>query len=330
MRSSFKRLAALSLSAVMCFTGRYAIPAYTEDTVPGIINQTMEGPGYEDGSCGLYDYYVFNDADGTIDAKITEDGGFDFEWKDIYYGYCSVGKNYTKEEPVPAGTVVEYKADADEDCKYMIGVESFFTFGQYLVIDFIIIDDWGGVEREDLIQADNPTTTYIATVESDGAEYDIYRKNMTGFVDGTGQNVVKVESIRREKTSDEKGVSSGRISVDKHFSAYNKPGEKLDAPLSVMLMAEAWDSTGSLKVIKNDISCIKDGEKVQNKPGDANCDGEVNMADAVLIMQVISDPDKYQFTADGEKNADIDGSGDVTNKDALIIQQYKLGIIDKI
>ena len=330
MKSSFRRLAALSLTAAMCFTGSYTMPAYAEDAASGSVIKTMEGAGYEDGSCGLYDYYVFNDADGTIEAQITEDGGFDFVWNDLYYGYCSVGKNYSKEEPVPAGTVVEYKADAGEDSKYMIGVESFFTFGEYLVIDFVIIDDWGGVEREDLIQADNPTTKFIATVEADGAEYDIYRKNVTGFVDGTGQNVVKVESIRREKTSDENGVSSGRISVDKHFSAYNKPGEKLDTPLSVMLMAEAWGSSGSVKVMKNDISCIKGVEKMQIRPGDANCDGEVNMADAVFIMQVISDPDKYHFTADGEKNADIDGSGDVTNKDALIIQQYKLGIIDKI
>ena len=61
--------------------------------------------------------------------------------------------------------------------------------------------------------------------------------------------------------------------------------------------------------------------------GDANCDDEVNMADAVFIMQCISNPDKYKLTAKGEKNADVDDSNDVTNKDALKIQRYKLGII---
>ena len=61
--------------------------------------------------------------------------------------------------------------------------------------------------------------------------------------------------------------------------------------------------------------------------GDANCDDEVNMADAVFIMQCISNPDKYKLTAKGEKNADVDDSGDVTNKDALKIQKFKLGII---
>jgi len=68
--------------------------------------------------------------------------------------------------------------------------------------------------------------------------------------------------------------------------------------------------------------------------GDANCDGQVNMADAVLIMQSIGNPDKYGkgkpdgITEKGEKNGDVENNGDgITNKDALKIQRYKLNII---
>ena len=61
--------------------------------------------------------------------------------------------------------------------------------------------------------------------------------------------------------------------------------------------------------------------------GDANCDEQVNMADSVIIMQSIANPDTYKLTAQGESNADTDGSGDITNKDALTIQQYRLNII---
>ena len=64
--------------------------------------------------------------------------------------------------------------------------------------------------------------------------------------------------------------------------------------------------------------------------GDANCDKEVNMADAVLIMQTIANPDKYQLTEQGEANADADDSGDISNKDALTIQKYKLGLIKEL
>ena len=67
--------------------------------------------------------------------------------------------------------------------------------------------------------------------------------------------------------------------------------------------------------------------------GDANCDGELSMADAVTIMQYISNPDKYgengtdknHITEQGKKNADIAGENDgVTNADALAIQKKLL------
>ena len=67
--------------------------------------------------------------------------------------------------------------------------------------------------------------------------------------------------------------------------------------------------------------------------GDANGDGTVDISDAVLIMQSQSNPSKYgtngtdkgHLTEDGSKRADVDGGG-VTNKDALTIQQYLLGM----
>lgn len=65
--------------------------------------------------------------------------------------------------------------------------------------------------------------------------------------------------------------------------------------------------------------------------GDANCDFEVNMADAVLIMQSLANPDKYEIYAIGQLNADCSGNGDgITNKDALAIQKYKLGLISAL
>ena len=70
--------------------------------------------------------------------------------------------------------------------------------------------------------------------------------------------------------------------------------------------------------------------------GDANIDGYANIADAVLVMQVATNPDKYaqgkselSISAQGEKNADVDGKAGLTNEDALLIQQFKLGLINK-
>lgn len=73
--------------------------------------------------------------------------------------------------------------------------------------------------------------------------------------------------------------------------------------------------------------------------GDANCDGKVDISDAVLIMQSISNPDRYgiksvdkgHITAKGLKNADVTGKNDgVTNKDALAIQKYLLSLITEL
>lgn len=72
------------------------------------------------------------------------------------------------------------------------------------------------------------------------------------------------------------------------------------------------------------------------KYGDANCDTVVNIADAVLAMQVATNPDKYaagktssSITEVGEANADVDGTGSITNNDALLIQKFKLGLISE-
>ena len=70
--------------------------------------------------------------------------------------------------------------------------------------------------------------------------------------------------------------------------------------------------------------------------GDANCNGTVEMADAVLILQSLSSPGKYgtsgseseHITGQGSANADVyeNGSG-LTSMDALSIQKYLLKII---
>jgi hypothetical protein len=65
-------------------------------------------------------------------------------------------------------------------------------------------------------------------------------------------------------------------------------------------------------------------EKAQLK-GDANCDGGVDMADVVFIMQCLANPDKYQLTDIGRENADMNGDG-VTVADAQAIQKMLLGL----
>ena len=87
------------------------------------------------------------------------------------------------------------------------------------------------------------------------------------------------------------------------------------------------------------VEVVEDASSVDIKYGDANCNGSVDLGDAVLIMQSIANPDKYgekgtapeHITAEGKKNSDVTGNGDgVTSADALAIQKFMLKLIDKL
>lgn len=73
--------------------------------------------------------------------------------------------------------------------------------------------------------------------------------------------------------------------------------------------------------------CLASGNMTQtidllNLSGDADCDNRVTINDAVLIMQSIANPDKYQLTEQGIVNADVFGDGDgVTISDATAIME---------
>ncbi|MDE6785103.1 MAG: Ig-like domain-containing protein [Ruminococcus sp.] len=64
--------------------------------------------------------------------------------------------------------------------------------------------------------------------------------------------------------------------------------------------------------------------------GDANCDGEVSVADATLVLQYCGNKDKYTLSDTGMLNADVDGEAGISAKDALIIQMFDAGVINTL
>jgi hypothetical protein len=76
--------------------------------------------------------------------------------------------------------------------------------------------------------------------------------------------------------------------------------------------------------------------EVSNIKGDANCDGQVDLSDAVMIMQALANPNKYgldgtaehHLTEQGKLNGDMNGDG-LTSGDALAIQRKLLGLDDE-
>lgn len=101
----------------------------------------------------------------------------------------------------------------------------------------------------------------------------------------------------------------------------NSKAKKIIAGLSSMLIAASAVPAVSLPAVAADNVAY----------GDANCDGEVNLADAVLIMQYLANPAKYSITEKGLDNADVSDRGNgITNKDALAVQKYTLGLVSEL
>ena len=73
-------------------------------------------------------------------------------------------------------------------------------------------------------------------------------------------------------------------------------------------------------------------------PGDANCDGEVDMSDVVIVMQCCLNPKKYdvnglsddRITEKGRLLANVDGTPGISTNDALLIQKFTLKLINSL
>ncbi|MBQ8962094.1 MAG: glycoside hydrolase [Ruminococcus sp.] len=71
------------------------------------------------------------------------------------------------------------------------------------------------------------------------------------------------------------------------------------------------------------------GEQTETAMGDANCDGKVDLADAVAVLQYSALPAKYGLTDQGLLNADVidNGESGVNGVDALAIQMVDAKVI---
>lgn len=65
--------------------------------------------------------------------------------------------------------------------------------------------------------------------------------------------------------------------------------------------------------------------------GDANCDGKVDVSDAVMVKCYLINSKEYNISARGKKNADVQGNGNGINaQDAVAIQKYILKQINSL
>ncbi len=150
-------------------------------------------------------------------------------------------------------------------------------------------------------------------------------------------------------------IADGKIELQKWWDASEKSEAAADDKIEVQyssiqvvyeyeqgeshaVTTTAVTTTTSTTTSATTTTTITDGGE-KTVYGDANCDGIIDLADAVIIMQSLANPDKYgvngsdenHITDKGLANADCCNAGDgVTTNDALAIQLYKLNIIKSL
>lgn len=152
----------------------------------------------------------------------------------------------------------------------------------------------------------------------------------------------KVE-LQKWWDASEKGEAEGDDTIDVEYTSIQVVYEYTDgdAPAtSTTTTAKTTTTTTTTVTTTASTETSSTTAKPENVVyGDANVDGNVSVADAVLIMQSIANPDKYgskgsdklHITAQGQINADCSNVGDgVTNNDALAIQKFKLNLISEL
>lgn len=152
----------------------------------------------------------------------------------------------------------------------------------------------------------------------------------------------KVE-LQKWWDASEKGESAAEDKIEVKYSSIQVVYEYAqgEAPAVTTTAATTSKTTTATTTAATTSSAASSTAGSDEKPvyGDANCDGIIDLADAVLIMQSLANPNKYgingtderHITDKGLANADCCNAGDgVTTNDALAIQLYKLNLLSQL
>lgn len=157
-----------------------------------------------------------------------------------------------------------------------------------------------------------------------GEELDLTGSRISGCGGCTlnGDTVLMWDNFAHQPSIDELDVSG--------FDN-TKAGEYTIRPLKMNTTIPCDETVDKISYGSFTVTVVDDENSVSTVRGDANLDRDVNISDAVCIMQFIANPDKFRFSSQAMENADVTGDNDgVTSRDALVIQKYMLKLIDEI
>lgn len=170
----------------------------------------------------------------------------------------------------------------------------------------------------------NDTAATTTTVSSSASTTTVTSATTTISSDSTAETTTTSSS-----SSDTSGTTPPP--PPEWSSTTTTTGDSSDATQTTPPPPPEWSSTTTTSdsAETTTTTTVSDGDKLPY--GDANDDGEVDVADAVLILQYLSAKDVYPISDDGLAKGDVSSRGDgITAADALAIQQYLADIVSAL
>ncbi|MCR5600370.1 MAG: hypothetical protein K6G33_06510 [Ruminococcus sp.] len=187
-----------------------------------------------------------------------------------------------------------------------------------------VIDERDYICAENILYSQTHTKDDIHTVSDE--IIDNYIKNFDFDNNGVSGDAMDT-TIILEYVARKCGIDK----IDLEEMAWNARGQYTNTQPSENSGTTTSPVFDSIRTTTTTAESVEDDVE---KSGDANCDDELDLSDAVLVMQTLANPDKYDvegssenhITGQGKINADVDKSvAGLTVNDALCIQQYLLG-----
>ena len=186
---------------------------------------------YEVGNhCGLT-YEIWTD--GSAGCMTNTSYGFTAQWDQGNANYLA----RKGVRPGSASPVVTYSADYNPNGNSYLGI---YGWTENPLIEYYILDSWGTWRPPN---GNAPGTGAIGTVETDGGVYDIYRSERVNKPSIHGNTTFwQYWSVRQEKRT------SGTITVEPHFRAWEAFGLTMGSFYEVSLVVEGYQSSGTADV----------------------------------------------------------------------------------
>ncbi|MDE6664754.1 MAG: glycoside hydrolase family 11 protein, partial [Ruminococcus sp.] len=289
-QGAINRFVSVFVTMMMTFTCFFVTP----------VNEVFAADQQELGNKDGFDYELWNQwGQGSVTMQVGSNGAFSCSWDGIENCLFRTGKKLekTKKYSEYNGMYIDYDVDYEPKGNSYMCV---YGWTENPTIEYYIVEAWGSWRPPG-------ATDSLGTVEANGHTYDIYktiRENQPS-IHGT-ETFYQYWSVRQDNPAQNnvKKEITGRISVSKHFEAWEKAGLDMSGTMyEVALNIEGYQSNGSANVKKNGLVM-----------GEGDGDG----GSSIVTPPTPVEPDEngYFFHSDFESTVDSWGArGDASVKE---------------